>query len=266
MSGTNSTGATLARLAAEFVVIVVGVLVALFAESAWQERMERAEERDVLQRIADDLVADSLLLEMDRLWLDATSQSIARVPAILTGESQWAPGVQLVIMFHSALINSTPPRAETWTELVQAGRTDLISDVTLRRALTAYYTRQALRQELRASLPGDYRADIVGMLPSEYTDRVLRECTWDSSKDRPYPNPRGFAATLDCGVTPAEAVGPLLSRVRELPDLERRVRRLGYELTRFTSRRSLTAEDLAAVRALLPPSGVDRDALLLLIT
>ena len=51
-------GTTLTRLGAEFMVIVVGVLVALGAESAWQERQDRADETELLIRIRDDLRAD----------------------------------------------------------------------------------------------------------------------------------------------------------------------------------------------------------------
>jgi hypothetical protein len=51
-----------ARFAAEFGVIVVGVLVALLAESAWQERGERSDEPEVLERISAELGLDSAII------------------------------------------------------------------------------------------------------------------------------------------------------------------------------------------------------------
>ena len=146
---------------------------------------------------------------------------------------------------------------------MQSGRTDLISDVELRRAITRYYAQKQTLEERRQSLPTDYRADIVGMLPTEYTDRVLRQCVWEPTMSRPFPNREGFAAVAACEVTPAEGVDVWLARIRELPDLERRVRRLAYEFSVFETQRAMSEDRLVSLRALLPPSDVPRDESLL---
>lgn len=90
-------GTTMARLGAEFIVIVVGVLAALWAESALQARQARAEETDLLLRIRDDLRADGAYLE-EFVAVQAMSREAAgRVPAILAGTDPMTPADLAVI-------------------------------------------------------------------------------------------------------------------------------------------------------------------------
>jgi hypothetical protein len=147
---------------------------------------------------------------------------------------------------------------------VAAGRTDLISDVDLRREITRYYTQRELLESLRDQLPGDYRADIMSELPTAYTNRVLAECVLDPDLARPFPNPQGFSAIRECAVVTERGARAHLAGLRQIPELARRGRRLGYELSRFQNRLGLTIEDLHSVRSLLPESDAPRDVTLVI--
>lgn len=60
----------LGRLAAEFAVIVIGVLVALFMESAWEDRQEAALAEQYLDRMQEELAGNRTALESDELFTE----------------------------------------------------------------------------------------------------------------------------------------------------------------------------------------------------
>jgi hypothetical protein len=92
-----------ARFAAEFGVIVVGVLVALLAESAWQERGERSDEPEVLERISAELGLDSAIILDDVDWFGQLVPILEEARAVLRGESDLTPGPALAVVFTAGL-------------------------------------------------------------------------------------------------------------------------------------------------------------------
>ncbi len=99
-STMSGRGPAVGRLVAEFGVIVMGVLVALLAESAWTERGDRLEEREVLGWISQDLAADSTSLAVDRSWVEMALPAAAEsrdIPAgrdTLSATARLAPLLQ----------------------------------------------------------------------------------------------------------------------------------------------------------------------------
>ena len=65
-SANRSPVALGARLAAEFVVIVLGVLVALAVDAAWGRRQEALQEREYYRTLARDLASDTLEYSFDK--------------------------------------------------------------------------------------------------------------------------------------------------------------------------------------------------------
>ena len=127
------------RLAAEFCVIVVGVLVALAADDWRQSRDDRAREQALMNGLHSDLVADSIGLAqiqlINRRW-DESSVWLQRrmrmepVPPVDSVSAQISG-----VIFHRFY----QPVNAAYASLTQAGEMSLIRDPTLRRRITEYY-------------------------------------------------------------------------------------------------------------------------------
>ncbi len=233
------------RLAAEFTVIVVGVLVALFTESAWQERGERAEEVEVLDRIAAEVRDDSLIVHQTGIWLDFVVPAVERVPEILAGRDTLAVEAQLAILYAAATARWPRDSFWSWDELRQTGRTGLIRDRALRGQLARDFGVVGRFEESLSELPDTYRAAILGILPSEYTTRVLRRCVRNEEGQAPLaPRTDAFEYLTVCPEAPGVDPEGLLASVRAQPGLRIEAGRLAYELARLRE----THETLRATR------------------
>ena len=135
---TNRPG-MLGRAALEAAVILVGVMLALAADRWLMGLDERAQESDVLERLVEDLQADSAHIATSignvrtkqefaiRLLQDGPSTSVEQ-PAAFLAE------------FHSVAWSASLEFArETWDDLIATGRSSLIRDPESRRALSRYY-------------------------------------------------------------------------------------------------------------------------------
>lgn len=146
-----------ARYLAEFGVIVLGVLVALLAESAWTERGERVEEREILEWISQDLEADSLALADDRDWVGMVAPAAIQSRAVLEGSDSLSPTGRLAILYATSTIRTPSSLVRTWDDLIASGRISVITDRELRRAVIEFYGRIGEIQAGQAALPTDFR-------------------------------------------------------------------------------------------------------------
>ena len=154
--------------AGEFVIIVFGVLVALAVDQWWEDRQDKATERQYLARLQADLQAD--MEELDRfagifeikarMVKDLRDQTVetllSRDPSLLMRD--------LVFSSYSRL---PALRSTTFDELLSTGRLALIGDVALRAELSRYYTRYALLSGILAEPLGDYLRLLQVSLPGE---------------------------------------------------------------------------------------------------
>jgi hypothetical protein len=125
------------RLAAEFVVIVVGVLVALGVESWAQDRRDRAQETEYLARLLDDVRFDlaelALVDSVSRVGLE-TSRRIS-TPAVV---DTMAPSRVVSAVFVTANVRVPDLSRATFQELINSGQIELIRSDSVRRALASY--------------------------------------------------------------------------------------------------------------------------------
>jgi hypothetical protein len=125
------------RLVAEFLVIVVGVLVALGVDQWAQGRSDRSLEAEYLERLLEDVRydLDELVFIRDR---SATSAEHSQ----LVLDRAWvrsAPADSLVGAAYSASITRVPDLSRsTFEELVSSGRIDLLRSRQVREALADY--------------------------------------------------------------------------------------------------------------------------------
>jgi type II secretory pathway pseudopilin PulG len=136
----RSTSRTLTRLVAEFVVIVVGVLVALTADTWINQLADREAERAGLQLILTDLAADTA-----RLWdeIGYARQHDRAAAALLLYEDDPPPPDSLASTFRSFLFGSPPVfRRAGFLSLREGGRLSLIQNPELRTQIMSYFEEE----------------------------------------------------------------------------------------------------------------------------
>ena len=124
------------KLAAEFLVIVAGVLVALIAESWWSEREDRQFQRDLVTDMALEFEANISILEDDmaanRVLVDRMA-GLAAIPAEkLVALSDGEFESILFVPVSLAVVNIFDPAMGITQALVRSGELPRIKDRSLR--------------------------------------------------------------------------------------------------------------------------------------
>lgn len=188
--------------------IVLGVLEALLAESAWQERGERVEERTALDRIREDLALDAGDLRNDERWLAMAQAAAEEAEFTLAGADSRSDEARVAVVCGAVLVNTVRMADGTWQDLTAAGRFDLVSDPVLRRRLINCFATRRQREEWRDDIPATLRSRVLSVLPVDDAQVVL-----------------------DQGVRGAEGFD--LDRIRSFPDKDLELRALRYGLRGF---------------------------------
>jgi len=148
---------TMQKLAGEFVVIVVGVLVALGVDQ-WRERQaERALETAYATRLVGDLRADTAAFgDMLRgVWVDKRVVLLAlsegRLPQTESADET------MVLLDHSVWLGIIPLQAAAFREMEGSGLLRLLSNSETRDALTNYYAFHTFLAGLFATSPSGFR-------------------------------------------------------------------------------------------------------------
>ena len=143
-SGGSRVADRIRRVIVEFVVVVVGVLIALTADRWVQALDERAAEENHIAWLTRDLVRDSIELEAV-IAAEARRERLAGeiLLAVVDRDQIDAATDSLVYGFKTIGWSNPPTYATaTWSELVAAGRLSLIGNDELRRRISRYYEAQ----------------------------------------------------------------------------------------------------------------------------
>ena len=171
------------RAAAEFVVIVVGVLVALAVDGWREDRAERVLEKEYLERLISDVRGgQGRLVELVQEHLQAAERNMEVVEPFL----RYGDPIPLdTVSFIAALFQSSRSvvlnLADTYPntafeELWSTGRFILIKDAEIRSAVIAHYSlieRAAARFNL---LPREYREVIRSLIPADIQEIIYTQC------------------------------------------------------------------------------------------
>ncbi len=157
------------RGSAEFVIIVIGVLVALGVDRWNQSREDRGLEREYLDRLYEDVKADTATLSSILTGLENKQQSLALLADLTVVNPR---SVEDTADFLAALATSTnygwiipPLRTVTFEDLTSTGNLGLIQDATVRAAVVEYY-QNALHRANRVERRGTAYANMIyGLLP-----------------------------------------------------------------------------------------------------
>jgi len=210
MKNTQRVG----RLATEFVVIVLGVLIAL-AVDEWVDGIDdRAAERTYLAGLRADLVRDSA---SHAAMADGWSRS-AEYGETLLGvvQGQQLPNtVSLLFLVREAGNVSIPQTAAaTYEDLVSSGKLSLIEDMELRIAITEYYRTRVEDLSFFDRIDVRFRQLSRDILPPRLAEDTRSECRGPSRCVDPPEFDRSYV--LDRLRTSTAVDDLLRSRIRDL--------------------------------------------------
>lgn len=161
-------------LAAEFVLIVAGVLVAL-ALDQWRARLhDRSLESEYVIRLRNDLVNDTAEYRRFTRVLDIKDGVLHDLlldgpPEMLNG----TPAEQLERLRYSTFLGLPPISSATFSELLSTGKVNLLRSEVLRGDLGSYYAFYSRLTAILDLLPGGYRAVVWESLPGDQ-EHLLR--------------------------------------------------------------------------------------------
>ena len=128
-------------LLGEFVVIVVGVLIALWVDELRDTRNNAALEIEYLRSFVTDLESDLAQFDETEAWMRRSEAAAATVLKLYQGSPPTENIADLVIAVETAGWQAWPViTRNTIDDLRSTGNLRLIGDRDLRRAIAAYYT------------------------------------------------------------------------------------------------------------------------------
>ena len=142
MSAESARNSRAARIATEFVVIFVGIVVALAADRWIAESDERANGEFYRQQLELDLRSDSVLLASRIAQAAVNSRVALEVLSHATGLANEAPDDPAMVAADIRMVGAFSPldyNRASWDEMVSSGQVRLIGDPALRRSLATYY-------------------------------------------------------------------------------------------------------------------------------
>lgn len=164
-------------VALDFVIVVAGILIA-FQITNWSEaRRDRAQERQIIERLYTDFVALSTDLEEDIEFLSSVGEALDDFREMIVSYPQGVDIERLRAFFDTAF-NLPPPagQSDTYEQLVASGDMTLISNNQLRTAIVAHakltenfrQRDQAVREWSRPYLEPVVRlSHLIETLPAE---------------------------------------------------------------------------------------------------
>jgi hypothetical protein len=159
-------------VAGQFVVIVVGVLVALAVDQWRSDRNDRAREAEYLARLTADLTADTATFS-EFLSLLGTKSDVLGALLVDSARSlsNAEPSALMDRLTASGFVALPPNRAGTFRELQTTGNLGLLEDVSMRDALAQYYMGYDHISGVLAASPGSYRLYLWSAIPGDLSYR-----------------------------------------------------------------------------------------------
>jgi len=137
----GSTAGKIERSLSGLAVIVLGVLLALWAEAAWAERGSRLREREVVSDLLAEFRGNEVLLRADIENNPRTKEAGADWAAALLGATALPPDSVTALWLLSQDWSRFDPVSGVLLSLVDGGSLNLIQDDELRQALAGWEGR-----------------------------------------------------------------------------------------------------------------------------
>ena len=175
------------RMFGEFILIVVGVLVALMVETALEERHDDELRDEYYSRLEADIATDKQAAEYRVAFFSAVEEFSQNTLAWLATDMPVNQDV-LLESFYAGELFPFVPTMSTYEDLLSTGNIRLIDDLDFRTHLAAYYNKADV------SRPGwnpseDYRERIRGIIPARVQNQIRKNCPTTDEFDQV---PTGF--------------------------------------------------------------------------
>lgn len=202
-------------LLGEFVVIVIGVLMALWVDELREARNNAQLEIEYLESFVTDLEADLAQFDETEAWMRRSEAAAATVLTLYKGSPPTENTADLVMAVETAGWQSLPViTRNTIDDLRSTGNLRLIRDRSLRRAIAAYYTTienvSIPNANMRERIWAEYDARIHNVLSPGARLAVLQR-----------PESFGYGITSDALVAAeTPSAEELIAALRAFPELE----------------------------------------------
>ncbi len=207
----------------ELTIIVLGVLIALLAESAWNDYQDRAEGRKYMVRLAAEAKENLEVLGQDRSWARYSCESArSALSSLRAPEDDQDPAAFLRSAVLTSLYGNPRYQRVTHDDLVGTGGLSLIDDAILRAKIISAYTE--FFESLDAWRPpkdAPIRTVVIRTLPGEFVNSTSSDCLELRDPDS------GAYIMKACSTVPVGTTAEdLFDSMKETPGLE------GYLLER----------------------------------
>jgi hypothetical protein len=175
------------KLAAEFVLIVVGVLIALAVDTAFKDREDDELRAEYVGRIQQDIETDRRAL-LNRIEFFSDVQRFCNEMLAWLDSDQPVDQEVLLASFYAAEVWPVVTNLSTYQDLLSTGNIRLLSDIDFRGSLFSYYNKAD------TSRPGwnpsqTYRETIRGIIPNDVQKLIRENCPTTDTLDE---EPTGF--------------------------------------------------------------------------
>ncbi|HKJ17285.1 MAG TPA: hypothetical protein VJ984_08050 [Xanthomonadales bacterium] len=233
--------AALKKAVIEIVVIVLGVLIALFAESAWNDFQDRKAGSDYAARLSTELTKNLEHLEADFLWArQACSSAESALAKLRSKDVEPDPADMLRLMISTAIFPAPEYQRATYDDLIGTGSLSLIDDVVVREKTVAGYTE--FFEYITAWRPPKdtlIRDAVLQTLPSEFILQVLRECIVEADEVLFTP------AIRACNTVPSsEAPGVWFDKILNHSNIEAALSERAWQVCDFERTMGVIREEL----------------------
>jgi len=219
-----SRGLNWRLLFGEFVVIVVGVLVALWVDELREASDNAALEIEYLSSFVTDLEADLAQFDETEAWMRRSETAAATVLALYQGSPPTGNVADLVMAVETAGWQAWPViTRNTIDDLRSTGNLRLIRERSLRRAIAAYYTTIE-----NVSIPN---ANMRERIWAEYDARV-QYVLGPGERLATLQRPESFGHGITSDVLEAAeppSIEELIAALRAYPELERTAGEVLYQ-------------------------------------
>lgn len=172
------------RVLLELVVIVGGVLIALWIDAGWGWWQDRQEEAQILADLETDFAAN--LATIDTV-LSIHQQLVHWIPVVSASGAEGVPDAQLQDVLYAITTNETfRPRRGALDAAIASGRLNLIRDASLRSALTGWgrFVLEA-QEEIEWAVP--FNHEFLGATAIDFGGLAADQEVADFSDFRPDP-------------------------------------------------------------------------------
>lgn len=212
-------------LSLEFVVIMLGVLMALFVDT-WLKDHEDAKRGDIYRKLLiEDMQTDVYNLSARLQYFENIHNHGLLVLSDLDGKKTIDDFTLLFSAFNAAEEWTFSPESSTFVDMQSTGGLLLIGDLSLRLDLVSYYREMNSRSGVWTP-PAEFRALARGIIPSGLQADIHALCNQDTSDivfgKRTGGMPQGVDVSInqtDCNLNRAKyEVGEAAKLLRGHPD------------------------------------------------